>query len=416
MGTKLICRASVLLYSFLFSATAQSQIKKIYLNPKTVAREKQSKFVDSLRFIPLELKDGIELGTYYNTQVTEKYFLLTDYMNKRVLVYSKNGHFVKNINYGKLAGDFYPAYDERNNKITFFGNNKNYTFTPKDLVKIKMDWENPRNRKYFKKYSIDLSYPLRTINKDIPDKQDILRVYHYYDDYYIQGRISTSPLYKDSLDHEIKLYRNNQLVKTFFPYNQINEPRFLFTEENVSFTKMDTPYIHFITRPYCDTIYKMIKDSLSPAYQLVLPLENSLPASFFYKPFKNRTERENFSRNNGWVFRQIWNFYETPKFIFFMVSYFSNFDSYIYEKQTGVAYKTKNIKPDSSQYDLPLFADMAIQRQGNRFYKSKKAGDLISFFEKNKNVAIPKELETFIKSKPPATTPMIVEFKIKSSL
>ena len=317
-------------------------------------------------------------------------------MNKRMLLYSKDGRFVKNISYKKLGGNFYPAYQEGSNQITFFGNNKNYTLTPKDQVKIKLDWNNPRNKKYFKKFPLDLNDPSLVIKKVVPDEKDITQVYHYYDDYFVQGKISVSPLYKDSIDYEIKMYKNNQVVKSFFPYNRITEPRFLYSEQNISFIKTGTPHINIITRPYCDTIYKMINDSIFPIYQVVLPLENSLPASFYSKPFKNKTEQENFFRNNGWMLRQAYSFYETPKFIYLMVGYLSNFDSYIYEKQTNITYKTKNIRTDSSHFNVGLLGDFSIQRKGDRFYKTQKAGDLLAFFDKNKNVPVPKELEAFL--------------------
>ncbi|GEO10796.1 hypothetical protein SAE01_32920 [Segetibacter aerophilus] len=392
----------------------QSQLRKLYLHPKTVAREKQTKFVDSLRFIPLEIKEDIEISNNYNIEVTGNYILLIDYMNKRLLVYLKNGKFLKQIAYNKLGDSFYPNYQEVTNQVTFFGNNKNYSLTPKDLVKIKLDWNNPRNKKYFKKYTLNLNDPLLTIKKGVPAEKDIVQVRHFYDDYYVQSQITVSPLFADSVDYEFKVYKSNQLVKTFFPYNRINEPRFLYTQENVSFNKTDTANIHILTRPFYDTIYKMKGDSLFAAYQLVLPLENTLPPSFYNKPFKNKTERENFYRNNGWMLQQIYSFYETPRFIYFMVRYLSNFDSYIYEKQTDVTYKTRNVKADSSQYNLQLFPTFGLMRERDKFYKSQKASDLLDFFDKNKNVAVPKELEEFINSKPPANTPVIVEFKFKN--
>ena len=405
--------AVLLSYSLLISTTAKSQLQKIYLNPKAPGGGKQSQFVDSIRFIPLEPKDDIRLGDYYNIQAIEKYFLLGDYLNKRLLIYSKDGRFLKNINYKKLGG-LYPNYIPHRNEIVFFGGNNNYALTTKDQVKVRLDWTNEKNKKYFKKYLVDLSDPTFTIKKSTPEQNDIIKSFHFYDDYYWQGQISTSPLYKDSLDYEIKLYKNNQLVKGFFPYNRINEPRFLFAQENASYNRSDIPYTNFVTRPFCDTIYKMVKDSLYPAYHLVTPLENSLPPSFFTKPFKNKTERENFYRNNGWIFRQVYNFIETPKFIIFLVQYLSNVESYIYQKQTNTTYRTKNIKPDSSHYNLPLFADLNIRRKGEWFYTSKNASDLLNFFEQNKNAAIPKELESFLKSKPPATSPVIVEYKLKN--
>ena len=414
MRTKFFNCILLLFFCVLIATESQSQVRKLYLHPKTVARDKQTKFVDSLRFIPLEKKEGIELGTHYNTSVTRKYILLTDYMNKMLYVYSKEGKFVKSINYKKLGEGFYPGYKERTNEVTFMGNNKNYSLTAKDQIKIKLDWNNLRNRKYYTKFTIDLNDPTLTIKKGVPDEKDIVQINHFYGDYYMQGQISVSDLYKDSVDHEFKVYKDNKQVKAYFPYNRINEPRFLFTQENVGVSKTDTANIHFIARPYCDTIYKMVDDSLFPAYKLVLPLENSLPASFYTKPFKNRTERENFTRNNGWMMRQVHGFYETPKFIYFAVGYLSNHDFYIYEKQTDVTYKTKNIKADSSQYNLQLFASYGIMRDGDKFYKPQKASDLLTFFDQNKNVPVPKDLEEFIKSKPAANTPVIVEFKLKN--
>jgi hypothetical protein len=398
----------------LFPGAVQSQIQKIYLHPKAVGGGKQSQFIDSIRFIPLEIKDGIEIGAYSNIQVTDKYFLITAYLDKAILLYSKNGNFVKKINYKKLGESFFPSYNEQTNQIVFFGNNKNYALTSKDQLQITLDWNNPHNKKYFKKYSINLNDTLFTIRKETPGENDIVHAYHFYDDFYCQGQINTSPLYKDSIDYEFKIYKQNKLVKGFFLYNHINEPRFLYANESISFNQTDTPYIRFLTRPYCDTIYKMIRDSLFPVYQLVLPLENSLPSSFFSKPFKNKTERENFNRNNGWMLRQVHNFYATQKLLFFLVGYLSNHEYYVYDKKTGVTYKARNIKPDSSQYNLQLLGDFNTIREGNKFYKTQKAGDLISFFEKNRNVLVPKELESFLKSNPPAATPVIVEFELKN--
>jgi hypothetical protein len=397
-----------------YSPVAQSQLQKIYLHPKAAGNEKQSKIIDSIRFIPLEIKEGIELASYTSVEPTANYFLLRDYSARTILLYGRDGRFIKKINYRKLGESFYPSYDERKNQIVFFGNNKNYSLTPRDRIKIRLDWSNPRNKRYYKKYTIDLSDTAFVITKAIPEQKDIIYAQHCFDDYYGRGQVSTSELYKDSLDYELNIYKGNQLVKSYFPYNRINEPKFLYTEENVAIYKTDTPYINMVTRPFCDTVYRMEKDSLVPGYQIVLPLENSLPASFFTKPFKNKTERENFRRNNGWMLRQIYGFYETPRFIYFMIGYLSNYEAYIYQKKTNTTVKTKNIKADSSQYNLQLLGDFGVTQKKDKFYKTLKSGDILTFFEKNKNVPVPKELESFIKNSPPATTSVIIEFKLKN--
>lgn len=393
---------------------AEAQLQKIYLHPKAAGSEKQSQFVDSIRFIPLEVKEDVRIGNYNNITVTANHFLIIDYPEKNILLYSREGKFVKRISYKKLGENFYPAYHQHTNRLIFFGNNKNYALTAKDRIKIMLDWGNPRNKKYFKKYAIDLSDSSFAIQKQTPTVQDVSRANHFFDDYYWQGQITTSPLYKDSLDYELKLYRNHQLVKQFFPYNSINEPRFLFTEAYTNFNKTDTPFVHMVTRPYCDTVYRMVNDSLFPAYQLVLPFENSLPASFYSQPFKNKTDRENFERNNGWMFRQVYNFYETPRFIFFVVGYFSNAEAYLYQKQTNQTIKAKNIRPDSSQYNLSLLGDFSFERKGSRFYKTRKAGELLSFFDQHKTVPVPKELQAFFNTNPHKDAQVIVEYKLKN--
>ena len=405
---------ALLLRILLIYHIAHSQVQKIYLNPKATGIEKQSKIVDSIRIIPLEIKEEIELAVYNSIDVTKNYFLIKDYTGKRILLYSKNGDFIKKISYKKLGPAFYPFYDKRDEQVVFFGDNKNYSLTPRDRLKIKLDWSNPRNKKYFKKYTIDLNDTTFTIRKGIPEEKDVIRAFPLYDDFYWQGQINTSELYNDSLDYEFKIYKNNELVKGFFPYNRINESRFLFVEENTNVNSTDKAYIHVVTRPYSDTVYKMVYDSLYPAFHLILPLENSLPASFFTRRFKNKTDRDNFSRNNGWMLRQVYNFYETPRFIYFSVGYLSNYESYIYQKQTSITHKIKNIKPDSTQYNLQLLENYGLSRHGDRFYKTQKAGDLLGFFAQNKNIPIPKELEGFVKSNPHATTPVIVEFKLKN--
>ena len=404
----------ILVCCFLISTSINAQLQKIYLHPKAAGNAKQTQFVDSIRFIPLEAKKGIQVSTNSNVQITEDYFFLNDYSEKKIFLFSKGGAFIKEVNYKHLGTSFYPSYNQHTNQIVLFGNNKNYTLTPTDQIKIRMDWDKPGNRKYFRKYVVDLMDSSFAIQKSIPNQLDIISAYHFYEDYYWQAQIITSPLYEDSADYEVKIYRDNKLAGAFFPYNRVTEPRFLYTQETSAFHKTDTPSVNMVTRPYCDTIYKMVKDSLYPACQLVTPLENSLPASFFTKSFKNKTERENFNRNNGWMFHQVYDFYETPQFIFLLVAYLSNYESYIYQKGTNVTYKTKNIKADTSQYNLQLLTEFNLIRRGDWFYKSHTAGELLTFFEKNKNVPIPEELESFLKSNPPSTARVIVQFKLKS--
>ncbi len=396
------------------SNSVNSQLQKIYLNPQSNSNGKQSSFVDSIRFIPLETERKVILPEYFELEVTPQLFLVKDYTNGKLLIYSRQGSFLKEIDYKKKAENFYPVYQQQKNQVVFFGNNKNFLLNKRDNLVIRLNWKNPRNRKYFRKYIIDLSDTSFTVKKVAPGESDIMNAFSFYGDFYWQGQIETSSLYKDSLGYEIRIYKNSEPVKAFFPYNRINEPRFLYTQESSFYSKTDTSYIHTITRPFCDTIYKLVNDSLFPAYQLVLPLENSLPPTFFTKPFKNKTERENFNQNNGWLLHQVYNFYETTSSILLLVQYLNNLEFYIYQKNTNTTFKTKNIRPDSSQYNLQLLTDFNLIKSGNRFYKAFTVGRLVTYFDQNKGILPPKELEDFLKRKPDNATPVVVEFKLKN--
>jgi hypothetical protein len=107
-------------------------------------------------------------------------------------------------------------------------------------------------------------------------------------------------------------------------------------------------------------------------------------------------------------------FFETPALLFFAVSYLSNYDLYLHHKPSGITYKAENIKPDSSQYNLPLLSDFDIAGKEGRLYKSHKAGELRAFFEEHKNIPVPKEIEGFLKSDPYHDAPVIVEYKLKN--
>lgn len=389
------------------------QVEKIYINPKSPVIQKQISFVDSLQFTAFESIAGVSFNEYVNVRLTHKYFLVTDYTAGFLYIYTKKGAFVKKINFKSLTNNLYPSYNAKTNEVVFFGNNNNYTLTSKDRVKIQLDWSNERNLKYFKKYVVDLSDTAFEIKKAKPDKYNLIGAYPFYADQYIQTKITTSPLYKDSTGHEVNIYKNEKLVKTFFPYNRVNEPKFLFSEENVSVTSSGSPNISYLMRPYCDTVYKSAEGGLSPVYHLVMPVENSLPATFFTDASVTKTERENFKRNNGWAFHQIRDFYETSRLIYITISFFSHYEVYVYDKQTQTAYNATKIKGDFKQYNLSLLTSYNVTRAGHKFYKLLKADVLISFFRQNPDISVPKELAAWLQGNPDKNVPVLVAFTLK---
>jgi len=398
---------------FFVNTTRAQQVEKIYINPKNPSIQKQTSFVDSIKFTPFESVAGISFNEYANVRLTEKYFLVTDYNEGVLYIYTKKGSFVKKINFKSLTKNLSPVYSSKTNEIVFFGDNSHYSLTSKDRVKIQLDWSKKRNLKYFKKYVIDLNDTTFAIKKAKPDKYNLIGAYSFFEDQYIQTKITTSPLYRDSTGYEVNIYENEKLIKQYFPYNRINESKFLFSEENVSISPSQIPSVSYLNRPYCDTVYKLVKGNLFPVYHLVMPMENSLPPIFFTNVNVTKTERENFKRNNGWAFHQVYDFYETSRLIYITMRFFSHYEVLIYDKQSQIAYNAAKIKGDPKQYDLALLTPYNVIRSGHKFYKLFKADLLISFFKQHPDIAVPTELAAFLQNTPDKNMPVAVEFTLK---
>ncbi|WP_300602520.1 hypothetical protein [Niabella sp.] len=346
-----------------------AQPQKIYLNPKSPATENQSHFVDSVRFITLEPQAGVTISSWDNIALTKNYVAIIQYSARQLLLYTYEGRFIKKISYKKLGEGFYPAYDKQNETFRFYGSNRNYSLTPKDEIKIELNYNDHRNQKYYKKYTIDLKDPNFEIKKGSPTEYEVNNIYHLNGDYYLRSKATASKLYKDSVGYEIKLYKDHKLVKQYFPYNQVKDPRFLYSVGYSATSESPDPKTMFITRPFCDTIYKITGDSLYPAYQVVMPLENALPASFFTNPFKNKAEWDNFRQNNNWMFSQMYQFRETPAYFIFSAAFLYNWGAYIYDKKKQIAYQTSKIKADSSTFHVDVIPGSNIDYKDGYFYK-----------------------------------------------
>ena len=114
------------------------------------------------------------------------------------------------------------------------------------------------------------------------------------------------------------------------------------------------------------------------------------------------------------MFHQIYMNYESEKFMLFMVRFNMNAEMFLYEKGKDKSYRVKNIKADSSQYNLTLLGGYNTIRRDDKFYKLQKAGDMTAFFEQHPSVPVPKELESFLQAKPHNNAPIVVEFKLKN--
>ncbi len=418
MATPKLFLPALTFFFFLQQPVAICQPQKLYINPKVAAGANQSKFIDSIRFVPLET-NGHPIKSWNSVVVTKNYFVIPEQITNEVKlsIFKKDGKFVKQISLKKYGERTWPFYDEKEEVLKIKARNKNYDLTNKDMLDIKENYAKPSNQKYFKSYFINLNDSAFKVQPAPVTAYDILDAGRYYDDYYYLSSISSDKMYKDSLGYELKILLNNKTVKSFFPYNRQNDTRYRFGEENIILSESDTPFIKYATRPFDYTIYMLDKDSLRPVYDLVVPLENSLPKSFFATDFKTKTEKDNYVQGHNGLIKQVYGFKETSKFIYFQLGYlYYKYEGYLYDKAERKFYRTDKIKGDSTQYNLQLIGNYGLGGESNgKCYITKKASELLEFYRanKNKNIVYPETLQAFFNTATDKSNPVIIEFTFK---
>jgi len=409
-------RALTLIYCLLFvMPSAFSQVQKIYLSPKTARGGKQSLLVDSIRIIPLEKRPGISLDDeYIYPIITDDYFIIKPYNNNTIYFFDRQGKFVKQIS-NKQFKDASIDYDDLRHKITMKSANKNYQLTQRDWLEVSIDFANPKNRKYYKKYELDFDSADAKLNRVEIGPYEVLQANKYFEDYYISGSVQVSDLFKDTLDHELKVYRNNEIVKAYFPFHKREEPRFKYGRSSTGIFSTGTDSIKLIGRSFNDTVYQLRPDTILPIYKLVLPQENALPPSFFTTAFKTKTDRENFEANNGWLLKQLYDFSENKRFIIMGMGFFRNYGRFAYDKQTKYLYDLNKVKTDSSQYDLPILSGNEGQDYKGKRYTSVKLDNMKAAYKKDNNIAWPADVKAIAADKEKYMNIAIVEYMYKTN-
>ncbi len=92
----------------------------------------------------------------------------------------------------------------------------------------------------------------------------------------------------------------------------------------------------------------------------------------------------------GGCFTMCMAFLKHPRFIYVFIGYLSNYESYIYQKQTNTTFKVKNIKSDSSQYNLKLLDEYGISQKGTGSTKHKRPATFLPSLKKIRMFRCPK--------------------------
>lgn len=403
--------ALLFFYISLFCSLKCIAQEKIYFEPKSASGGKQSDFITCNGVIVFETTPESKFDKYSRIIPTKKFFVVCDYSAKKLLVFDKNGRFVKKfgnkLDFGRLT------YNEKKDRLEVVSQNKMYRLTNKDNAQILEDYQNPKNLKYYRKYFIDftdtLNFPVR---KQKIVHSDILNPIPYTNGMHFVNQIAVDHNFAKEEDFELKIYSGDSLLKQYFKYDKKKDSRYIFERSSVFITPSAKDNERWVTHPYDYAIYALQKDSLYKVYDFVLPLDRAIPADFFAKEFQNKTEKDNYLRQNRKLVKQFYVYNLSARYInFTMQSMLFEQQQFIYDPKSKIFYNYDKISPDSLTYYLPVCKNLAFN-DGPLIYARIFADDALRIFEDHKkdNVKYPPLLETYFKTATANSNPVLINF------
>jgi hypothetical protein len=391
--------------------------EKIYFQPKAALASKQSDFIDVKGIIIFETTAESKFDKYSKIISTKNYFIVCDYSAKKILVFSKEGRFIKKLKNKLDLGRL--NYNQEKNRLEVVSQNKMFSLTNKDKAQILEDFNNPKNYKYYHKYFIDFTDSLNfAVHKQKISGADMLNPIPYNNGMHIINQITVDKDFKQEEDYELKIYKGDSLQKQFFPYKKKNDSRYIFDGGAVAVTATATRGIKWVTHPYDYTIYALQNDSLYKVYNLVLPIERAVPADFFNREFQNKTDKTNYLRQNKKLIKQLYVYSHNSRYINLGMQGLA-FDNeslqYIYDTQTKNFYDYEKIASDSATYYLPICKNRSFI-EGGLLYAKINAEDVLEAFSAHKkdSIAYPPLLQAYQNIATPDSNPILINYTFRN--
>jgi hypothetical protein len=400
--------------SVLYCQSSVAQ-EKIYFEPKSTAGGRQSDFITCNNVVVFETTPESKFDKYSRIIATKFFFVVCDYSAKKMLVFTKTGRFVKKINskldFGRLS------YNEELDRLEMVVPNKMYKLTTKDNAQILEDYTNPKNRKYFRKYFINFSDTLNfLVQKQKILQEDILNPQPYINGMHFVNQVTVDKHFSEKEDYELKIYRGDSLLKQYFKYDKKHDSRYEFDGASVAVTPTVFADERWVTHPYDYTIYSLKKDSLYKVYEFVLPLERAIPGDFFSRDFQNKTDKDNYIRQNRKLVKQFYVYNLSARYInFTMQSMLFDRQQFIYDIKTKIFYNYEKVIPDSGTYYMPVCKNLSVN-DGSVIYARIYADDALKIYEDHKkgNINYPPLLQLYLKTATENSNPVLINFSYKN--
>ncbi|MFN8251423.1 MAG: hypothetical protein U0V75_06030 [Ferruginibacter sp.] len=395
-----------------FAYSASMAQEKIYFEPRFATGAKQSDLITCNGVVIFEETPESRFDAYSRIIATKNFFAVCDYSAKAIVVFDKTGRFVKKIktklDLGRL--EYNPALD----RLEMISPNKMFQLTSKDRAQILEDYKNPKNYKYYHKYYIDFADTLHfAVHKQKIEGLDILNPIDYTDGMHIVNQVTVDKNFGSKQDYELKIYRGDSLLRYYFPFDKQKDSRYIFDGATLSVSYASAPDSRWVTRPYDYTIYSLTKDSLYKIYNIVLPAERAVPEDFFKRDFQNRTEKDNYIRQNRKLVKQLYVYNVSSRYLSMtMVNMgFGGRNQYIFDIQKKQFFDIGKLMSDSATLFMPVCENLHFS-DGAAMYARINAEEALRVYEAHKNdsAAFPPKLLAYLAAATSTSNPILINF------
>lgn len=360
-----------------------NSIKKLDLNP-FLGKKTEFDFgslVEEVKLIPLETTNESLVDGIYKIITTDEYIYIMDkYKGRNVIIFDRNGKFIKRFKQGQGPGEFSRLYDV------------DYDFNKNELVayqhsfllffdKIGNFLRQERLPLGFNNFVVtDDGYIFKTLSKQggnlhLGEKEKYTLL---VTDKKFELNFASLPQYKEirALSAYTYLYKNDNLLK--------------------------------ITGEFTDSIYSYNTKTNELTTEFVLDYDKKLPKKYIYT--KTFEEFDNVTQNNDYYFN-IGDYFETSsQNVFFLMNNYSGLQTIVYrDKKTGnmvggtnADYDVKEIPPIA--FPKAVYKDYFVSTYvpSSNDYSFLKDSKFISAEDKEK-----------IKQSQDEDNPVLVYFKLK---
>lgn len=394
-----------------------AQDKTLYLDPEKATGLKAADLFSEIEIIPLETTKASYFNNMADFLITPDRLIFTDNASNSILIFDKKGKFLhkfkkKKYRLGALQ------YIHEKNAVFFTSTNKNYSIPMKKAHQILND---PRERDFSRYFNIELLYLNDNENYRIEKlpvpKYALLGLYYVNGMYLFQHRNHNSEV-KDTVLYHANFIRDNKIVRSYFPFLNIPKlaPDYEGIDCNIDRTLNDS--VFYIQKSYDNTIYRLVNDSIEPAYQFVFPSALTMPPEFHTTAFKNNIDFTSYKNDHAKAIRSFFNIVDIEDVLFFGMNDGKwSSKRYAFVKNNSMLYDLGKTTTDSTVHFLPSKIFSRLSNYDEQYiYTYLSSEDLLKektgILARYKDAA-PTELLNAYEELTKFKNPIIIRFKVK---